>query len=52
MSRQKNPHRPVQVRCLPRPYCIKCGLLYLNNQATAAAIKAACPGDKDEEGKS
>jgi hypothetical protein len=28
-------------------YCVKCGLVYLNNAATRKAVKAPCPGDDE-----
>ena len=42
-------HRPVKKKRLPWVYCIKCGLLYLNNAVTRAAIKAPCDGDKYDD---
>lgn len=40
-------HNPSgKFRRLPWPYCVKCGLLYLRNEATRRAINAPCPGDE------
>lgn len=40
-------HNPTG-RVVGYAYCKKCGLMYLRNAATAAAIRAPCPGDKDD----
>jgi len=43
-----NQHSFWQRKTMYKPYCRKCGLLWLNNQATAKAIRRECPY-KDED---
>lgn len=43
--KQRKGHRPFKRRRMVWPYCIKCGLLYLNNDVTRRAIRGPCEGD-------
>ena len=36
------PHNPVKLGKLPWLYCIKCGLIYLNNDISKWAIAKGC----------
>lgn len=35
-------HSAKHLRGIPWPYCSRCGLLYLKNDVTRAALKKAC----------
>lgn len=43
-----NPHVFIQRKCLYKPYCRKCGLVWLNNTASSKAIRKECKY-KDED---
>lgn len=44
----KTGHNPIGKVC-HWVYCVKCGLVYLRNEATFKAIKAGCDGDREVE---
>lgn len=41
-TRNVGAHNPKQRKRLPWPVCSRCGLLYLRNEATRRAVRAAC----------
>lgn len=43
----KKTHSPTKF-VVGYPYCAKCGLVYLKNEATRKAIRSSCPGDTEE----
>lgn len=44
----KRGHNPAgKLFRMPWPYCVKCGLIYLRNEATRKAINAPCQGDDE-----
>ena len=50
-KRTKGEHRPVRfpAKChIPWSYCIRCGLMYLNNDVSRKAVRAACSSDFEE----
>jgi len=40
-------HRTMKLTRMPWAYCVRCGLVYLKNAATAAAIRRLCAADED-----
>lgn len=39
---RRGPHSMKKLRCLPWPFCQRCGLLALKNDVTRAALKREC----------
>jgi len=42
-------HNAKRPRWLYCPFCIKCGLVYLKNEATRKAIRSRCMADLTDE---
>jgi hypothetical protein len=43
----KRGHEPCKVKWMPWLYCCRCGLVYLRNEPTRAAIRQPCPAEDD-----
>ena len=50
MSKNR-PHDSYWNKHLRKTCCAKCGLVYLNNEATRKAVAKPCPGADKEDGK-